>query len=121
MRRNKDDVKITIWMTKPEWEMLHKRMDACGIQNMSAYIRRTSLQGILVNLKGITELIELLRDISNTINGLSEKKMTDSELKYLSDSLSRIELSVYGITEKLNQINKSEDLQNGNHKNHSHS
>ena len=47
LTRNKQ---FLLKLTDHEYEMIQKKMEQCGIRNMSAYLRKMAVDGIVVNL-----------------------------------------------------------------------
>lgn len=63
-------VPIYVWVSKDEYDTIHQRMEEAGTQNMSAYIRKMSLNGFVLNvdLDPVRELISLQRRCANNLN-----------------------------------------------------
>ncbi len=56
-------------------DMIHQKMELCGIHNMSAYLRKMAIDGIIVNLD-IPEMKEMLRleaRISANVNQIAKR------------------------------------------------
>ena len=63
-------VPIYVWVNQDEYDTIHRRMEEAGTQNMSAYIRKMSLNGFVLNvdLDPVRELISLQRRCANNLN-----------------------------------------------------
>ncbi|MDO4649511.1 MAG: plasmid mobilization relaxosome protein MobC [Eubacteriales bacterium] len=57
LTRNKQ---FNLKLTEHEWEMIQKKMEQCGIHNMSAYLRKIAIDGMIFNID-MTEIKEMLR------------------------------------------------------------
>lgn len=68
-------IPIQFYVTAEEKEQIEKRMEALGIINMSAYLRKMALNGYILhlNMPEIRELIRLLRSISNSANQMTKR------------------------------------------------
>ena len=62
---------VKFWVTKEEYELLQKKMEAAGGGNQGAYIRKMILDGYIVNLD-IPELKEIIRLLSITSNNVNQ-------------------------------------------------
>ena len=58
-----------------ELERINQKREEIGIRNMGAYLRKMAMDGYCVNmdLKGVTELVRLLRICSNNLNQYAKK------------------------------------------------
>ncbi|MGN9172150.1 plasmid mobilization relaxosome protein MobC [Lachnospiraceae bacterium HCP1S3_A8] len=56
-------------------ERINQKREEIGVRNMGAYLRKMAMDGYCVNmdLKGITELVRLLRICSNNLNQYAKK------------------------------------------------
>jgi len=64
------DVPLFVWVSREEHDEIQRRMEEVGIRNMSAYIRKMSLNGHIlhVDLSPVRELVSLQRRCSNNLN-----------------------------------------------------
>lgn len=64
------NVPINIWVRPDELDTIQERMAEAGIRNMSAYIRKMSLDGLCVqlDLKDIRDFTEQVSRIGNNLN-----------------------------------------------------
>lgn len=67
--------RLEIRLTPKEQEIIRKKMEAVGIKNRSAYIRKMAIDGytIQVDLSDVKEVIRLLRINSNNLNQYAKK------------------------------------------------
>lgn len=70
MSRRKRDVLLSAWVSTKEYNTLMQRMGEAGTQNVSAYIRKMTLNGYVLNvdISPVRELVSLLRRCSNNLN-----------------------------------------------------
>lgn len=63
-------VPLNIWVRQDELEAIQGKMDEAGIRNMSAYIRKMAINGLVlhVDLAPIRELVYLQRRCANNLN-----------------------------------------------------
>ena len=63
-------VHFNFFTTEEEAALIHERMAASHIINLSAYLRKMAIDGyhINVDLTGVRELVSLLRRCSNNLN-----------------------------------------------------
>ncbi|KAB0578879.1 MobC family plasmid mobilization relaxosome protein [Fusobacterium naviforme] len=76
-------------LTDHEYEMIQKKMEQCGIRNMSAYLRKMAVDGIVVNLDlpAFREMLKLANRTAanvnqiavrcNTAGGISQEDLQD--------------------------------------------
>ena len=64
---------IRVMLKKGDREKIYKRMEECGIHNMSAYIRKVSIDSVIINLDltDVKEVSRLLRISSNNLNQIA--------------------------------------------------
>lgn len=69
------DIRITFRVSQPELERIHDKMEELGTDNVSAYARKMTLDGLCVNLdlSDVKELVSLLRRCSNNLNQYAKK------------------------------------------------
>ena len=82
-RRN---IKVSVRFTEAEHELLKKRMAVTGTSNQEAFIRKLSLDGIVVKLDvpELKEMISLLRYAGNNINQIA-KRLNEPGRTYEAD------------------------------------
>ncbi|MCL2663898.1 MAG: plasmid mobilization relaxosome protein MobC [Oscillospiraceae bacterium] len=73
--KRKRDVQILIMIDEKERDLIHKRMNAMGISNRSAYLRKMALNGriILVRLDSVDEMVRLLSGATDSINQIAHR------------------------------------------------
>ncbi len=71
--KRKRDVPVLFWVSPEERAMIQAKMDQLGTDNLSAYLRKMAIDGLIVNLElpELKELISLLRRSSNNLNQLT--------------------------------------------------
>ena len=72
------DKQIHIKLSEAELQMIRDRMAQMGFKNLSAYVRKMSIDGyyIKVDFKELLEVIRLLRIDSNNINQIAKAANT---------------------------------------------
>lgn len=93
-RRN---IKLEFWVTEEERTLMRQKMALLGTKNLSAYLRKMSIDGYVVNLElpELKELLSLLRRSSNNLNQLTRRvhetgRMYDADLEDLRQSQDRL-------------------------------
>ena len=68
--KRKRGVPLYIWVSQDEYDTIRQRMEKAGIQNLSAYIRKMSLNGYVLNvdLAPVRELVSLQRRCAANLN-----------------------------------------------------
>ena len=71
----KRNVQLHILASEKEVSLIKERMSLIGVSNLSAYLRKVAIDGYIINLdlKGVRELIRLLRICSNNLNQYTRK------------------------------------------------
>lgn len=74
MRRNRN-VKLEFWVTEDERSMIEEKMAQYGTENMSAYLRKISIDGYVIRLElpELKDMVSLLRYSSNNLNQLTRR------------------------------------------------
>ena len=72
--RDKDRM-LSFRVNQMQLERINQKREEIGVRNMGAYLRKMAMDGYCVNmdLKGITELVRLLRICSNNLNQYAKK------------------------------------------------
>ena len=70
----KRTVQLHFMASDDEAQMIRERMRSLGISNMGAYLRKTAIDGYIVqmDLSDIREFVSLLRRCSNNINQIAK-------------------------------------------------
>ena len=73
MAKRKRDVPLLFWVSKQEKELIEEKMAQLGTDNLSAYLRKMAIDGLVVKLElpELREMISLLRYSSNNLNQLT--------------------------------------------------
>ena len=98
-------------LSPKERELIENRMKICKVKNMSAYIRKMSINGYIVNLdlSGLNEIGKLLRISSNNINQIAKQANINGEIVHkdiiiVKEQLNKIRLDFGSALEKLSKI-----------------
>ena len=85
MARNRN-VQIIFWVSENEKSMIEEKMAQAGMTNLSAYLRRIAIDGMIVRLElpELKEMVSLLRHASNNINQIA-RRMNESGRIYDTD------------------------------------
>ncbi len=95
---------IRVMLKDGDREKIEKRMKEAGVKNMSAYIRKMAIDGIIVNLD-ITELNETTRLLRINANNLNQyaKRANETGSIYLED-IKELKEQLDGIWDTLKDI-----------------
>ena len=95
MAKRKRDIPVLFWVSAEELELIHQKIQQYGTENLSAYLRKTALDGYVVKLElpELKELVSLMRRSSNNLNQLTRKvhetgRVYNADFFFLSVSLS---------------------------------
>lgn len=104
MAKRKRDVPLLFWVSKQEKELIEKKMAQLGTDNLSAYLRKMAIDGLVVKLElpELREMISLLRYSSNNLNQLTRHAHETGRL-YVTD-LEDMRQSYERLWEAANQI-----------------
>ena len=85
MARNRN-VQIIFWVSEAEKSMIEEKMAQVGMTNLSAYLRRIAIDGMIVRLElpELKEMVSLLRYAGNNINQIA-RRMNESGRIYGTD------------------------------------
>lgn len=63
------------WVTPHEQELIQRKMAQLGTSNLSAYLRKMAIDGLIVKLDmpELREMISLLRRSSNNLNQIAKR------------------------------------------------
>ena len=75
MTENMATRRVTVRFTEKEMESVYSKMEQMGIINMSAFVRKMVMEGIIVRLQvdELKEIIRLMRYAGNNLNQLARK------------------------------------------------
>ena len=67
------DIRVDLHISQEEYDLIRERMTEAGATNMSAFIRKMSLNGYVlhVDLSPVKELVSLQRRCSNNMNQIA--------------------------------------------------
>jgi len=67
------DIRVDLRISQAEYDLIQERMSEAGTMNMSAYIRKMSLNGYVlhVDLAPVKELVSLQRRCANNLNQIA--------------------------------------------------
>lgn len=101
--RDKDRM-LSFRVNQMELERINQKREEIGVRNMGAYLRKMAMDGYCVNmdLKGITELVRLLRICSNNLNQY-EKKANETGSIYKED-IQDLQIRLNEIKDDLKEI-----------------
>ena len=110
MAKRKRDVPVLFWVSAEELELINRKMQQYGTENLSAYLRKMALDGYVVKLElpELKELVSLMRRSSNNLNQLT-RKVHETGRVYnadLEDISQRQEQLWEGVKEILTQLSK---------------
>lgn len=85
MARNRN-VQIIFWVSEAEKGMIEEKMAQAGMRNLSAFLRRIAIDGMIVRLElpELKEMVSLLRYASNNINQIA-RRINESGRVYGTD------------------------------------
>ena len=82
MGTRKRNIPLLFWVTEDEKETIQQRMEQIGTKNMSAYLRKMALNGLLISLSipELKEILTLMRRSSNNLNQLAKRVNSNGRL-----------------------------------------
>ena len=85
MARNRN-VQVIFWVSENEKSMIEEKMTQAGMTNLSAYLRRIAIDGMIVRLElpELKEMISLLRRCAGCLNQMA-KRMNETGRVYEVD------------------------------------
>jgi len=109
----KRDVPLFVWLSREERDEIQRRMDEAGIRNMSAYVRKMTLDGYVlhVDLSPVRELVSLQRRCANNLNQIAVHANTyggiyDHEIRSLQKDYAALWEPLSGLLSQLAAIVK---------------
>lgn len=69
------NTQIIFWVTENEYELIRRRMASLITNNLSAYLRKIAIDGLIVrlDLPELQEMVSLLRRSSNNLNQIAKR------------------------------------------------
>lgn len=96
MGRNRN-TQIIFWVSEEEKKLIEEKMAQVGITNLSAYLRKISIDGMIIKLEltELKELISLLRYTSNNINQIAKRinesgRIYDADLEAVTENQEKL-------------------------------
>ena len=93
MANRQRNVQLKFRVTPEERALIEAKMEQLGTTNMAAYLRKMSIDGLVVNLElpELREMVSLLRRSSNNLNQLTKRvhetgRFYDADLEDLRQS-----------------------------------
>ena len=80
------DMRIDLRVTKNEYDLITEKMQMIGCENMSGYIRKMAIDGMIIKLDipELKEISSLLRYNGNNINQIA-KRLNEGRQIYAED------------------------------------
>ena len=110
MARNRN-VQIIFWVSEAEKGMIEEKMAQAGMRNLSAFIRRIAIDGMIVRLERpeLKEMVSLLRYASNNINQIARRinesgRIYDTDLEQVVQNQEQLWDMANGILTRLAAI-----------------
>ena len=68
-------INLMFWVTPHENELIRRRMAQAGTANLSAYLRKMAIDGLIVHLElpELKEMISLLRRCAGSLNQMAKR------------------------------------------------
>lgn len=84
--------RLELRLSDEEYDLIHRQMALCGIDNMSAFIRKMAIDGMVIKLDmpEIQELLRQLRRANANINQIAKRlhetgRIYDTDLEEILD------------------------------------
>ena len=112
MKKRNRSVLISAWVSAEEYDIIKKRMEEAGTQNVSAFIRKLTINGFVLNvdLSPVKELVSLQRRCSNNLNQVAVHANThgiyESEISGLQKDYTALWEPLSELLKKLAEILK---------------
>ena len=97
MAKRKRDVPLLFWVSPEEKALIERTMAQLGTENLSAYLRKMAIDGLVVKLElpELRELVSLLRYSSNNLNQLTRRvhetgRVYDADLEDMRQRYDRL-------------------------------
>ncbi|MDL2237433.1 MobC family plasmid mobilization relaxosome protein [Christensenellaceae bacterium OttesenSCG-928-K19] len=107
MSHRKRGVLLSAWVSAEEYNTVMQRMEEAGTQNASAYIRKMTLNGYVLNvdISPVRELVSLLRRCSNNLNQVAKHANTYGIYEHEVKGLQKDYEKLWGrVSDVLNQL-----------------
>lgn len=97
MAERKRNVPLLFWVSPEERELIGRKMEQIGTTNLSAYLRKMAIDGLVVNLDlpELHEMVSLLRRYGNNLNQLTRRvhetgRFYDADLEDLRQNYDKL-------------------------------
>ena len=97
MAVRKRDVPLLFWVSPEERDLIRQKMELIGTTNLSAYLRKMAIDGLVVtlDLPELHEMVSLLRRSSNNLNQLTRRvhetgRFYDADLEDLRQNYEKL-------------------------------
>ena len=97
MAKRTRDVPLLFWVSPEEKALIERKMAQLGTENLSAYLRKMAIDGLVVKLElpELRELVSLLRYSSNNLNQLTRRvhetgRVYDADLEDMRQRYDRL-------------------------------
>ena len=86
MTEERRTVRVDSYFSPTEYKMFQEKMQKAGVSNMSAFIRKMSLDGFIIklNMKETKEMTRLLRIYGNNLNQIA-RRVNETNRFYAAD------------------------------------
>ena len=95
--KRKRDIPLLFWVSEQERQMIQAKMDQIGTDNLSAYLRKMAIDGMIINLElpELREMVSLLHRSSNNLNQLTRRvhetgRIYDADLEDINQSYEKL-------------------------------
>ena len=112
MANRKRNIEVRFRVTQKEFDMIREKMAQYGTTNLSAFLRKMSIDGYVVKLElpELKEMVSLLRYCSNNLNQLTKRvhetgRIYDADLEDLRQSHERLWDAARDILSSLAKLN----------------
>jgi hypothetical protein len=80
------NIRMRFWASEDEVKQIRERMDAMGVVNLGAYLRKMAIDGyhITLDLSDIREMVRLLKNASDNINQIA-RRANETRSVYAAD------------------------------------
>ena len=107
----KRDIPLQFMVSEQERDLIEQKMEQLGTVNMSAYLRKISIDGYIVKLElpELREMVSLLRRSSNNINQIAKRlneigRVYDADMEEILRYQERLWQAANAILSKLASI-----------------
>lgn len=111
MAKRERDCNLMFWVTQEERSLIEQKMQAAGVTNMSQYLRKMAMDGIIVRLElpELHELLSLLRRSSANLNQLAKRvhgtgRFYDADMEDLQQSQERLQAAINSLMAKFTDL-----------------